>query len=171
MRRIDWKYRIAFVLFWLLIGMMLSNLTSCTTAKKFMRSPEFAKACADSFPARDTVIETVYKYETDTLILPADTIIHFDTITVPGGYRIDTIKRVCPPPKVVREWLTKEIKVVRIDSAQVKALTDDLNFTKSELDKWAGKAKRRGKSFMWSLIANALLIMGMGYLIGKKFRP
>jgi hypothetical protein len=171
MQRIDWRYRIAFVLFWLFIGMMLSNLTSCMSAKKFQQSPAFAKACAENFPARDTIIENIFHYETDTVLLPADTIIHFDTVTLPGGRRIDTIRTVCRPSKVVTNTVIKEKQIIRIDSAKVKALTDDLNFTKSELDKWAGKAKRRGKSFMWSLIANALLIMGMGYLIGKKFRP
>jgi hypothetical protein len=171
MQRIDWRYRIAFVLFWLLIGMMLSNLTSCMSAKKFQRSPAFAKACADSFPARDTIIENIFHYETDTVLLPADTLILLDTVTIPGGYRVDTVRTVCRPSKVVTNTVIKEKQVIRIDSAMVKALTDDLNFTKSEVDKWAGKAKRRGKSFMWSLIANALLLLAGGYIIGKKIKP
>lgn len=136
-----------------------------------MRSPEFAQACADSFPARDTVIETVYKYETDTVFLSADTLVYIDTVVVPGGFRIDTIVKRCPPSQVITQTIIKEKQVIRIDSAKITAVQKDLEFTKSEVDKWAGKAKRRGKSFMWSLIANALLLLAGGYIIGKKLRP
>jgi hypothetical protein len=168
MQRIDWKYRIAFVLFWFVMLLMLSNLTSCTTAKKFLRSPAFAKACAEKFPARDTIIENIFHYETDTVFLSGDTLVYIDTIVVPGGFRIDTIVKRCPPSRTITNTVIQEKQIIRIDSAKITAICKDLEFTKSEVDKWAGKAKRRGKSFMWSIIGNVLLLLTMGWLIGKK---
>ena len=168
MQRIDWKYRIAFVLFWFIMLLMLSNLTSCTSAKKFMQSPDFAKACADSFPAVDTIIETVTHYETDTLLLPADTLILVDTVSVPGGYRVDTIRKPCKSSQIVTRYVTKEKQIIRIDSAQVRNSRIANIQLSADRDKWKGKAQRRGKLAMWSLIGNVLLLLLLGWLIGTK---
>jgi hypothetical protein len=135
-----------------------------------MRSPDFAKACADSFPARDTIIETVTHYETDTLLVSGDTLVFVDTVVVPGGVRIDTIVKRCPPSQVITKTVIKEKQIIRIDSAAVAAVHKDLEFTKSELLKYVDKTKRRGKNLLYSILGNILLILIIGWLIGKKVK-
>ena len=138
-------------------------LFSCQSAKQFQQSPQFAKACADAFPCRDTIVEVVTVTDTDTLTLPADTLI--EIIELPG--RIDTIRKVCPPSKVITNTITVTRDIVSVDSAQVVALRQELQAAQSEVTIWAGKAKRRGKAFAIALISIAGLLVAIGLLIRK----
>ena len=157
-------HRLAFALFVLFICMIAGALIGCNPVKKFMQSDGFAKACADSFPCIDTIvsIEQVTKYDT-TRSVDTATIVQVDTVT---NTRIVT--------KVVTQYVTKTVKevqqVIRIDSARIRDLRNANSNITADRDKWKDKAQRRGKSFMWSIIGNALLLIAIGLLIRFKIR-
>lgn len=170
MQRINWTYRIAFVLFMMFAIMILSSILGCQSAKQFMRSNDFAKACADSFPAIDTIIDIHVTAKTDTVLVAGDTIIILDSVTLPGGVRIDTIRKACPPSKLITNTIVTERQIIRVDSAKVVSVQKELLFTKSELQKFVDKTKKRSKVMWLSLLGNILLLVLIGFVLGKKLK-
>jgi hypothetical protein len=146
-------------------------LSGCMTPKKavdYLKKKELlADTCAANYPV---IVDTLYK-EGDLIIetnfLPGDTLVFFDTI---NQWRIDTIRKACPPSKVSTIWRVDTFMLTKLDSAKLAALREKYEASIKDSAKWKSKAKARGK-WQWGLGGlSVLLFVLIGFILGKKIK-
>ena len=171
-------YVIEGLLYIALIWFAAVMLSGCMTQQKAVnylsKNNALPHVCADSFPVKaDTVIkegETIETVEvwTDTLYV-TDTI---DNTSLP-----DTIEKLKVMTRVVTKHRVDTLVQSKVDSARVKALQVIIAKQVSDYDKiaadryqWKDKAKARGRNQFISFGFNILLILGIGFILGRKIK-
>jgi len=142
---------------------------ACMTPKKatdYLKEKNLlADTCAANYPV---ISDTIYKpgeLTIETTYLPGDTFYFYDTLT---NLRIDTIKKVCPPSQVSTIWRVDTFMQTVVDSAALAAMRSKCNISVANLAEWQAKAKKRGK-MQWVFIGiSALLVLLVGFILGKK---
>lgn len=150
----------------LLLALTLCVLNSCTTQRKaekfYKKHPvELAKACAEKYPVRDTIIkgDTVTTYDT---LWGLET--HVDTLISEPVVMTKIVEKSVP--KLVTKVVAVRDTVVRENTAKTAVLNSQI--AKLELDKkeltvklqLANEATKRATSqknkYLWLLIAMTL---------------
>jgi hypothetical protein len=146
-------------------------LSACMTPKKavdYLKKKDLlADTCAANYPVKADTIYKPGELIIETEYLPGDTLYFFDTVS---QWRIDTIKKVCPPSQVSTIWRVDTLAVTVVDSALVATLRGKYNASVKDATEWEAKAKRRGK-MQWAFIGlSALLFVLVGFILGKKLK-
>jgi len=148
------------------IAVMLSACMSPKRATDYLKEKNLlADTCAANYPViADTIIKAG-ELVIETTYLPGDTFYFYDTLT---NLHIDTIRKVCPPSQVSTIWRVDTLAVTVVDSAALAAMRSKYNISVANLAEWQAKAKKRGK-MQWAFIGlSALLLVLVGFILGKK---
>ena len=157
----------------LVLAFIAMWFTSCMTPQKatsyLKEKGLLADTCAANYPV---IPDTVYKegeLVIETTFLPGDTIYNYDTVTQ------TEFVHVTPPVKVITKTRIDSVVVSKIDSAKVAAanrkislLEKQIKDTEAELYKAEDKAKDRGKTSLYSIVGNGLLLLLLGFILAKK---
>jgi len=150
------------------IAVMFAACMSPKKATDYLKEKNLlADTCASNYPA---IADTIYKpgeLTIETTYLPGDTFYFYDTLT---DLRIDTIRKVCPPSQVSTYWRVDTFTNTKVDSAALASLRGKYNTSVKDATEWKAKAKKRGK-MQWAFIGiSALLVLLVGFILGKKLK-
>lgn len=151
--------------------LLLMAAVACMTPKKatdyLKKKGALNDTCAANYPVKADTIFKEGELIVETTFLPSDTLVFFDTV---NHWRIDTIRKVCKPSTVTTIYRTDTFTLSKEDSAAISALRGKYNAAVNDAAKWKVKAKARGK-LSWAMIGViTLLLVLLGFIIGKKLK-
>lgn len=157
----------------LVLAFIVMWFTSCMTPQKatgyLKEKGLLADTCAANYPVLPDTIYKEGEVIVETTFLPGDTIYNYDTLT-----QVEYVT-VTAPTKVITRHKVDSVILTKVDSAKVAALQRSIDLlkvqvqqTESDLFKAEDKAKDRGKTSLYSIVGNGLLLLLLGFILAKK---
>ena len=159
------KAKLILLLIWLawVIFMVAGCMTPQKATSYLKEKGMLDDTCAANFPV---IPDTVYKegeLMIETTYLPGDTIYNYDTVYVTGPTKVITRHKV---DTLVRTVV--DSAAVSAAKGTIQALEQELRKASNELAKVTDKAKDRGKTSLYSILGNGLLLLLIGFILAKK---